>query len=217
MGPPGLVQPRDGLPAETRRRRPDGPRYDPPDGEWTSYTFRELDERSDRLAAALTDFLVEPGDRVGVVVPHRPENPMTHVANWKVGAVSVPLTVLFGHDALEYRLADSGARVAVVDPAVHETIDEVRGECLVLEHVVELGSAASGDAHTFDALIAEHGPGIEIHDATPDTPTAIMYTSGSTGPPKGGPPQPRAVARPRDGGVQLLRPGARRHDTVDAR
>lgn len=162
-------------------------RYEAPDGGLETYSFDDLDDRSDRLAAALSDLGVETGDRVGVVVPQKPQNPLTHLANWKLGAVSVPLTVLFGRDALQYRLADSEAKAIVVDPSVRETIDEIREECPELEHVVELGDAGSveGDAHAFNELISDYEPGIDVHDATPKTPTAIMYTSGSTGPPKG--------------------------------
>ncbi|ELY25817.1 AMP-dependent synthetase and ligase [Natrialba magadii ATCC 43099] len=152
-----------------------------------TYTFDDLDDRSDRLAAALADLGVEAGDRVGVVVPQKPQNPITHLANWKLGAVSVPLTVLFGRDALQYRLEDSEATAVVVDPSVRGTIEEIRDECPALESVIELGTADSvdGDAYAFDELLASHEPGIEVYDATPETPSAIMYTSGSTGPPKG--------------------------------
>ncbi|SIR57503.1 acyl-CoA synthetase [Natronorubrum thiooxidans] len=162
-------------------------RYEQPDGGLETYSFDDLDERSDRLAAALANLGVEAGDRVGVVVPQKPQNPLTHLANWKVGAVSVPLTVLFGRDALQYRLADSEAVAVVVDPSVRETVEEIRGECPDLEHVIELGDGASvdGDAHAFEDLLEAHEPGIDVYDATPETPTAIMYTSGSTGPPKG--------------------------------
>ncbi|QFU81452.1 acyl-CoA synthetase [Natronorubrum aibiense] len=162
-------------------------RYEQPDGGLETYSFDDLDERSDRLAAALADLGVEAGDRVGVVVPQKPQNPLTHLANWKVGAVSVPLTVLFGRDALQYRLADSEAVAVVVDPSVRETVDEIRDECPALEHVIELGdeSSVGGDAHAFDDLLEAHESGIDVYDATPETPTAIMYTSGSTGPPKG--------------------------------
>ncbi|ELY51266.1 AMP-dependent synthetase and ligase [Natronorubrum bangense JCM 10635] len=162
-------------------------RYEQPDGGLETYSFDDLDARSDRLAAALADLGVEAGDRVGVVVPQKPQNPLTHLANWKLGAVSVPLTVLFGRDALQYRLADSEAVAVVVDPSVRETIDEIRDECPALEHVIELGDGSSvdGDAHAFEDLLVAHEPGIDVYDATPETPTAIMYTSGSTGPPKG--------------------------------
>ncbi|ELY52546.1 acyl-CoA synthetase [Natronolimnohabitans innermongolicus] len=162
-------------------------RYETPDGGLETYSFDDLDDRSDRLAAALADFGVDAGDRVGVVVPQKPQNPITHLANWKLGAVSVPLTVLFGRDALQYRLADSEATAVVVDPDVRETVEEIRGECPALEHVIELGTtdAVSGEAHAFEDLLESYEPGIDVYDATPETPTAIMYTSGSTGPPKG--------------------------------
>jgi acetyl-CoA synthetase len=161
-------------------------RYDPPEVDGTeTYTFRDLDERSDRLAAALAELGVQQGDRVGVVVPQKPANPVTHLANWKCGAVSVPLTVLFGRDALGYRLADSEAVAVVADPAVRETVEAVRDECPALEHVIELGASAQGGAHAFEGLVGEHEPGVAVHESTPATPTALMYTSGSTGPPKG--------------------------------
>ncbi|MFO7927461.1 MAG: acyl-CoA synthetase [Halobacteriota archaeon] len=159
--------------------------YDPPDGPERTFTFGELDERSDRLAAALAELGIEAGDRVAVVVPQKPQNPLTHLANWKLGAVSVPLTVLFGRDAIAHRLSDSGARAVVVDPMAKETIEAVRGECPDLEAIIELGDRADGDAHAFESLVSAQEPGIDAYDSTPETSTAIMYTSGSTGPPKG--------------------------------
>ncbi|MFB6130170.1 MAG: acyl-CoA synthetase [Salinigranum sp.] len=157
-----------------------------PDGRSETHTYRDLDDRSDRLARALSDLGVEPGDRVGVVIPQKPENPVTHIANWKLGAITIPLTVLFGPDALEYRLRDSGAKAVVIDPSAREDVEAIRGECPDLEHVIQIGEDPEGDVHGFESLTAEAGGGtFEVYDSTPDTHSAIMYTSGSTGPPKG--------------------------------
>jgi len=160
-----------------------------PDGRRESYTFGDLDRRSDRLAAGLADLGVEAGDRVGVVVSQKPQNPLIHLANWKLGAVSVPLTVLFGPDALRYRLADAGAKAVVIDPSVREALESVREDCPDLEHVVEIETDdPDGDVRAFDAVLAGgEGAAVDLdpYDATPGTETAIMYTSGSTGPPKG--------------------------------
>jgi len=160
-------------------------RYERVDGSVSTHTYGDLNDKSDRLAAALGELGIEPGDRVAVVVPQKPANPVTHFANWKLGAVSVPLTVLFGPESLEYRLEDSGASVVVVDPTVRETIDEIRDDCPDLDHVIELGEDVADDAHAFEDLVSAHESGFESYESTPETSTAIMYTSGSTGPPKG--------------------------------
>jgi acetyl-CoA synthetase len=161
--------------------------YESTDGSVSTHTYGDLDRRSDRFAAALQELGIEPGDRVAVVVPQKPTNPIAHLANWKLGAISVPLTVLFGPESLEYRLNDSGATAVVVDPSLRETIEDIRDACPDLDHVIELGKSESvmGDAYAFESLVDAHEPGIDMYESTPETPSAIMYTSGSTGPPKG--------------------------------
>ncbi len=159
-------------------------RYEKPDGSVSTHSYGDLETRSDQLAAGFRELGIEAGDRIAVVVPQKPANPISHLAAWKLGAITVPLTVLFGPDGLAYRLTDSEARAVVVDPSVRETIDDIRGQT-ALESVIELGEHVSGDAYAFERLIETHDPGIEPYDATPETSSAIMYTSGSTGPPKG--------------------------------
>jgi acetyl-CoA synthetase len=151
-----------------------------------THTFGELDERSNRLAGALESLGVSAGDRVGVCIPQRPANPVTHLACWKLGASTVPLTVLFGTDALRYRLDDAEAVALVADTRVRETVEAVRDDCAALRDVVYVDGVAEGrSTHEFDTLLADGPAAFDPYDSTPETETAVMYTSGSTGPPKG--------------------------------
>lgn len=155
-----------------------------PDGAVQRYRFGELDASSDAVAGALGDLGLAVGERLGVLAPQRPETLVAHCAAWKLGAVTVPMTVLFGPDAIGHRLGDAEASAVVVDPSVRSAIAAVRDELSALEAVISLADEPA-NAHAF-ADLRETGPSTyEAHDATPETDTAVMYTSGSTGPPKG--------------------------------
>ncbi|WP_129112904.1 acyl-CoA synthetase [Halegenticoccus tardaugens] len=167
-----------------------------PGGRRETYSFSDLDRRSNRLASALAARGVGRGDRVAVVVPQKPANVLTHLACWKLGAVSLPLSVLFGDDALRYRLRDSGARAVVADESVRETLASVAPDCPALETalVVDAGEDPStigkqADGATawarFEVVLADGDESFELADTDADTPAVVLYTSGSTGPPKG--------------------------------
>jgi acetyl-CoA synthetase len=165
------------------------------------YTYADLDTRASQLAAGLRERGVEPGDRVGVVAPQRPATIVAHMANWLLGAVTVPLTTLFGRDALSYRLDDAEAVAVVFDPTVRDDLAAASGECPALSTAVELEATpwyhgerdepAAADAD-FDCdviarndIVAGQPDRIDAHAGTVETESALMYTSGSTGPPKG--------------------------------
>lgn len=147
------------------------------------HTFGDLSRLSCQLANALQDRGVGPGDRLGIVLPQRVETGVAHLAAYRMGAIAVPLSPLFGPEALRFRLGDSGARIVVTDQRRVES---------VLEAIVDLPGV--------DVVVVDHpAPGQmdfwEICDAAsddfqpaatrPDDPALLIYTSGTTGPPKG--------------------------------
>jgi acetyl-CoA synthetase len=137
-------------------------------------SFGELSERSNRLANVLAASGVGEGDRVAIILSQRPETAIAHIAVYKLGAIAVPLSGAFGSDALGVRLRGS-------DPSV------VLGERDSLERVAALGF----DGVLIDVdldlgrLLAEASPDFVAAPTTPDTPALLVYTSGTTGPPKG--------------------------------
>ena len=147
-----------------------------------------------RAANGLADFLaargVSRGDRVGVNVPRKPETVIAHLAAWKLGAVSVPLSTLFGPDALAYRLDDSGALACVVDASNVDTLRKVRGDLDALGTVVTVDAAPNeGEINFEDATDTGRGQSRARAVETVATDAAedaiIIYTSGTTSDPKG--------------------------------
>jgi len=159
--------------------------YQRADGSQQDFTYAELDRDGDRLAAALRGLGVAPGDRVAIVMPQRFETAVAHVALQRLGAVAMPLSMLFGPDALEYRINDSGARLALVDETGIDNIAEARPLCPRLEKIVAVGDAEGRGDVDWSALLAAAGPAIEPVTTRADDAAVLIYTSGTTGPPKG--------------------------------
>jgi acetyl-CoA synthetase len=154
-------------------------------GEERSYTFDEMQEITNRLANYLAEQGVERGDRVGVNAPQKPETVFGHVAAWKLGAVSVPLSTLFGPDALAYRLDDSGAVACIVDESNIESLREIRDECDSLETVMTVDATPDhGETDLWDAIESE-SEAFETRATDAEDDAIIIYTSGTTGEPKG--------------------------------
>lgn len=153
----------------------------------TRYTFASLARASNRWANLLEKLGVGRRDRVAIILPQCRETPLAHIATYKLGAVAVPLATLFGEDALEYRLRDSGARVAVFDEQTAHKIARIRDRLPDLQHLVIVGGKALDHHGTLDAasLEARASERFTAIETRPQDPALIMYTSGTTGPPKG--------------------------------
>jgi acetyl-CoA synthetase len=144
------------------------------DGSTRVTTFGDLSLRSNRLAHHLRSLGVQRGDRVGVIVPQSEATGLSHLAVWKLGAVSLPLASLFGPDALGYRLGDAGVAAIITSPENLGKLTEIdRGiPVVVIGH--ELDGLLGRDDDTFQAV-----------NTPADDPAYLIYTSGTTGQPKG--------------------------------
>jgi acetyl-CoA synthetase len=155
--------------------------YEAPDGSVERYSFDDLKRLSNRCANALAALGVQAGDRVGVLLQQRPETAIAHLAIYKLGAVAVPLFVQFGPDALEHRLADSGAKALITDA---ENLTKIPGDLPELATILVVDGDGSGHPlfwHTLDRASDAFAP----VDTDSDDPALIIYTSGTTGKPKG--------------------------------
>ena len=155
-----------------------------PDGNHARLTYGELRDRSNKLAHALTEMGVRPGDRVALLLPQSFATVIAHVAIYKMGAIALPLALLFGADALEYRLRDSGAVAIVTNGFGHSKLAGIREGLPDLRHVVVAGEAIAG-ASELEAIMAGRPTTFDVIDSSKDDPALMIYTSGTTGPPKG--------------------------------
>jgi benzoate-CoA ligase len=155
--------------AENARRSPDRTVYLHKDGE---LTFRELEEKSGRLRGALAALGVKPGDRVALVMSDCPEMAIAMLGVMGMGAIVVPCSTMLKPAELQYMLEDSGAQLVIVTPEHLENARAAKAARVVVA------------PDELNARIAE-APAAKLGDFKPETPCLILYTSGSTGSPKG--------------------------------
>jgi long-chain acyl-CoA synthetase len=143
----------------------------------TSLTYGELDDRAARLATLLRERGIEPGDRVGVMLPNVLEFPIAYYGILRAGAVVVPMNVLLKRREIAYYLEDSGAKLLL---AWHGFIGDA--ETGAADAGAELIAVEPGE---FGALLDEVEPMEGIAEVDDEDTAVILYTSGTTGQPKG--------------------------------
>ncbi len=154
------------------------------EGEPERLSYGALAARSNALANALRAQGVRRGERVALLLPQGFETAIAHVAIYKLGAVAVPLALLFGADALEYRLDAAGVKAVVTNEAGTAKLAAIRARLPLLETVVSIDGAGAG-ALDFHKLVADHSSHFSAVETGPDDPAMMIFTSGTTGPPKG--------------------------------
>lgn len=160
--------------------------YQTAQGAVEHYSFDQLKDWSDRFAQALRAQGVERGDRVGIFLPQSPETAIAHLALYKLGAIAVPLFTLFGTEALQFRLENSGARALITHNEGMAKLAEIRMDLPVLASVFNIEAPTrGGDQLSFwEAVDAQDGQFTAV-DTLAEDPALIIYTSGTTGKPKG--------------------------------
>jgi acetyl-CoA synthetase len=154
-------------------------------GATSRWTYWDIQQSANQLSNALVALGIQRGDRIGIILPQRPETIIVHMACYQVGAVAMPLSILFGPDALEYRLQDSATVAAFVDPASLANLVQVREKLPDLRHVIGVGGARETDVLELDPLLERAARRFAAADTLAEDPALLIYTSGTTGPPKG--------------------------------
>ena len=154
-------------------------------GERAAYTFHDIAQVANRLSNALSARGLGRGDKVALILPQRPETAISHIAVYQLGAIAVPLSFLFGPEALEYRLINSEAKAAFVDPQSLPNLVPIRERCTNLAHVVGVAGASAPGVTPWDAFLEGASRHFSPAKTQADDPAVLIYTSGTTGPPKG--------------------------------
>ena len=154
-------------------------------GATSAYSFWDIQVAANRLSNALAGLGVKRGDRVAIVLPQRPETAIAYIAVFQMGAIALPLSHLFGPDALEYRMNHAEASVALVEPTTIANLWTVKDRLAHLRHVIGVGGAKESGVHAYESLLSKASPNFECVDTAADDPALIIYTSGTTGAPKG--------------------------------
>ena len=155
------------------------------------YTYAQLQQAANRLSQVLKGLGVQPGDRVAMVMPQRFETAVAYMAVLQMGAVAMPLSMLFGPEALSFRLQDSDARVVICEAAALSAVAAARADCPGLQTVIGVGlKDASADATGacdvhWDPALAAAPPRFKPLRTLAEDPAVLIYTSGTTGNPKG--------------------------------
>ena len=155
-----------------------------PEGKPGSLTYGELAAQSNALANGLRAGGVGRGDRVALLLPQCFETAIAHVAIYKLGAIALPLALLFGPEAVEYRMQTAAAKAVITNGAGYAKLKRVSERLTSLEQIIVV-DGAEGGALDFRSIIAGHSPYFAAEDTGPDDPAMMIFTSGTTGPPKG--------------------------------
>ncbi len=148
-------------------------------------TYSDLLEGVNRLGNALRDLGVRMEERVAILMPDSPECVFAFFGAMKIGAVSIPMNTMLMAKDYEYLLNDSRSRVLVVDRSLLDHITEIRSQLKYVEHVIVTGDEPVDGCLQLDEIMQTASPDLEPVDTSKDDSAFWLYSSGTTGFPKG--------------------------------
>jgi len=152
------------------------------DGHCDEISYGDLRDKSNRLANTLRAFGIVRGDRVAILLPQGPEVAVSHIAIYKLAAIALPLALLFGVDAISYRLRNSGARALITNA---QGLAKLADSPNALPDLVLSIDGAGDKALSFHEVLGRASFAFTPEVTTADDPALMVYTSGTTGQPKG--------------------------------
>ena len=155
------------------------------DGSVKNFTFAEIKRYSNQFANLLNSLGLEQGDRALVLLTQSPECAISHVACFKSGIVSCLASVLFGPDAIQHRLTSTNAKVCITNKANLSKVQNIRGACPWLKHIVVVDDDLPSHALSLWGSIADQSDTFDNVKTLSEDTAWISFTSGTTGQPKG--------------------------------
>ncbi|MEZ4862668.1 MAG: benzoate-CoA ligase family protein [Caldilineaceae bacterium] len=150
-----------------------------------TYTYAQLCEMAGRFGNALKSLGIPVGSRILMLVMDTPYFPAVFFGSMRAGYIPIPTNTVLHGDAYLYLLQDSGAKAMIVSQPLYPKIAAIRDQCPQLEHVIVIGEEGTADTLSYDEIIAAATRNLDPAPTTPTDPAFMLYSSGSTGFPKG--------------------------------
>ncbi|MDE2430713.1 MAG: AMP-binding protein, partial [Burkholderiales bacterium] len=162
--------------------------YEDHEGNTSRLSYAELFRQANQLSNLLQQEGIQRGDVVACILPQRPETAVAMMACLQMGVIAMPLSFLFGPEALEYRLQHSEASAIILDQSGLAAFEQIRAQCPLLKTIITVDCHTSPDAAP-SIEWETYLPSMPAHYAAASTrcsdPAVLIYTSGTTGAPKG--------------------------------
>ena len=147
-------------------------------------TYQELKDLTDRFASAMHRLGISKGDTYLIRTPNQPEYMVAFLGGQKIGAVPIPTSTMLREYELEHIINNSEAAAVITTSNYTEAIENIRPKCKTLKHVIVIGDA-QGDQISYADLLKEEAASLPFVETHKDDPSFFLYTSGTTGAPKG--------------------------------